>query len=55
MECSHSWNAFVTASPSAPGSPFSVGDKLYAQGWFRDPPVPKSTSLSNGLELTVIP
>ncbi len=38
------WNAFVTASPSALGSPFSVGDKLYAQGWYRDPPASKSTN-----------
>ncbi len=49
------WNAFHAANPGALGAPFTTGSKVYAQGWFRDPPAPKSTNLSNALELTVFP
>ncbi len=49
------WNAFHAANPGALGAPFTAGSKVYAQGWFRDPPAPKSTNLSNALELTVVP
>lgn len=49
------WSAFIAANPGALGSPFSVGDLVQAQGWFRDPPAPKTTSLSNGLEVTLCP
>lgn len=49
------WNAFVASHPSALGAPFSAGQVLNAQGWFRDPPTPKSSSLSDGLELTLLP
>ncbi len=49
------WNAFQAASPTALGSPWSVGDKVYAQAWFRDPAAVKSTNLSNALELTLVP
>jgi subtilisin-like proprotein convertase family protein len=49
------WNAFITANPGAVGNPFSAGDKVYVQGWYRDPPAPKTTNLSNALELTVQP
>lgn len=49
------WNAFQAASPGALGSPFSAGQKVYVQGWFRDPPACKSTSLSNALEMTYVP
>jgi hypothetical protein len=37
------------------GTPFSAGDAIYAQGWFRDPPAPKTTNLSNALQLTCQP
>jgi hypothetical protein len=49
------WNAFQAANPGALGSPFSSGQKIYVQGWFRDPPACKSTSLSNALEMTYVP
>jgi hypothetical protein len=49
------WNAFRAANPSALGSPFSAGQVIYAQGWFRDPPSPKNTMLSNGLQFTLQP
>jgi hypothetical protein len=49
------WNAFQAANPGSLGSPFSVGDKVFVQGWFRDPPACKSTSLSDALEMTYVP
>ncbi|MCY3001363.1 MAG: hypothetical protein NTV21_06125 [Planctomycetota bacterium] len=49
------WNAFQAANPGSLGSPFSSGQKVYVQGWFRDPPACKSTSLSNALEMTYVP
>jgi hypothetical protein len=49
------WNAFQQAVPVALGQPWSAGDKAYVQGWFRDPASCRTTSLSNGLELTYQP
>jgi hypothetical protein len=49
------WNAYQTAHPTSLGNPFSAGSKVYVQGWYRDPPATKTTSLSNALELTVVP
>jgi hypothetical protein len=47
-------NRFRKAWQSGLASP-APGDKLYAQGWFRDPAAPKSTNLTNALELSVAP
>lgn len=49
------WNAFISSNPGSLGTPFSAGQVVQAQGWFRDPPAPKTTSLSDGLEFTVLP
>jgi hypothetical protein len=49
------WNAYQTANPSALGNPWSVGAKVYAQGWFRDPPAVRATNLSNAVEMTYLP
>jgi len=49
------WNAFQTAHPFALGNPWSVGDTVYAQAWFRDPLAVKSTNLSNAVEMTYVP
>ena len=49
------WNAFQLANPSALGAPWSAGAKAYVQGWFRDPPACKTTSLSDAVELTYTP
>jgi hypothetical protein len=49
------WLAFVAAQPTALGSPFSAGDVVHAQLWFRDPPSPKTTNLSNGLAFVLSP
>ena len=49
------WNLFVASNPLALGNPFAGGETVWAQGWFRDPPSPKTTSLSDGLEFVVAP
>ncbi|MBM3991861.1 MAG: hypothetical protein FJ298_12740 [Planctomycetes bacterium] len=49
------FHAFFVANPTALGMPLTVGQKIYAQAWYRDPPAPKTTNLSNGIELTVGP
>lgn len=49
------WNSWVGAHPAAVGVPFAAGDHVWVQGWFRDPPSPKTTSLSNALYFTVCP
>lgn len=47
------FNAFMTATPSALGSPFIAADVFYAQAWFRDPGAAKQTNLSDGLRFTL--
>jgi hypothetical protein len=49
------WLSFISSNPGALGNPFSVGQVVNAQGWFRDPPAVKTTNLSAGLEFTVLP
>ncbi len=49
------WSAFVASNPGSLGAPFQAGDRVFAQGWFRDPGAPKTTNLSNGLEFVVAP
>jgi hypothetical protein len=49
------WNAFQSANPTTLGNPWLVGDKFYAQAWYRDPPSAKTTNLSNAVELTYQP
>jgi hypothetical protein len=49
------WDLFVTNNPVAVGVPFSAGDSIFVQAWFRDPPAPKTTNLSNAIEMTVQP
>jgi hypothetical protein len=49
------FGAYQLANPGALGQPFAAGNKVYAQAWYRDPPAPKTTNLSNGVELTFVP
>ena len=49
------WNAYQGSHPLALGNPWLAGAKVYAQTWYRDPPSPKTTSLSNALEMTYQP
>ncbi len=49
-------NALVQAGAGTLlGSQVFAGTVVNAQAWFRDPPAPKSTSLSNGLSVTFCP
>jgi hypothetical protein len=49
------WLAFLAANPTVLGASFSAGQAVDAQCWFRDPPAPKSTSLSDALEFVTCP
>jgi hypothetical protein len=49
------WLAFVAANPGALGTPLTPGALVNAQAWFRDPPAPGATNLSNALEFSVCP
>lgn len=46
------WNSWSASNSAALGAPFLAGDTFCAQGWFRDPGMPKGTNLSNGLRFT---
>jgi hypothetical protein len=52
---SEDWLAFVASHPGALGVPFSSGQTVNAQGWYRDPPAVKTTNLSDGLEFVLVP
>jgi hypothetical protein len=47
--------AFFAANPGALGQPASAGQQYRVQSWFRDPPAPKTTNLSNGLRFAMCP
>ncbi|MCC7013324.1 MAG: hypothetical protein IT454_12235 [Planctomycetes bacterium] len=49
------WLAFLASHPGALGAPFAAGQQVNVQCWYRDPPAPKTTSLSNALEFTTCP
>lgn len=49
------WNAWMTGSPTGLGTPYVAGNGYYVQAWYRDPPAPKSTNLSNALQFTLTP
>lgn len=49
------WLAQLAASGGGLGSPFSAGELVNAQAWFRDPPAPRSTNLSDALEFVLSP
>lgn len=49
------WNGFSQSHPNALGQPWSVGARAFVQAWYRDPPSPKTTTLSDALLLTYVP
>jgi hypothetical protein len=50
-----SFGVWILAHPGALGSPFPLGGSIWAQAWFRDPPAPKTTNLSDAIELPICP
>jgi hypothetical protein len=49
------WLAFIAANPTALGAPFSAGNVVNSQGWYRDPPSVKTTNLTDAIEFTIVP
>jgi hypothetical protein len=49
------WLAYLAANPTSLGAPFSAGELVNAQAWYRDPPAVKTTNLSNALEFVTQP
>jgi hypothetical protein len=49
------FNTYLASNPTALGAPFTGGETVHIQAWFRDPPSPKSTSLTNALRFVVCP
>jgi hypothetical protein len=49
------WNAYMAANPAALGHPRFAGQVVDAQAWFRDPPAPKTTNLSDALQFVLAP
>jgi hypothetical protein len=49
------WNQYIATHPTALGVPFTAGDIVDAQCWYRDPLAPKTTNLSDAVEFTVCP
>jgi hypothetical protein len=47
--------AFMAANPGALGQPLTAGQQYNGQAWFRDPPAPKTTNLSGGLQWVMCP
>ncbi|MCC7014579.1 MAG: hypothetical protein IT454_18605 [Planctomycetes bacterium] len=49
------WLQFVASTPGALGVPFASGTTVHAQAWYRDPPAPKTTNLSNAIQFVTVP
>jgi sulfatase modifying factor 1 len=49
------FNSWRAVNPAALGSPFTTGQIIYAQGWFRDPGAAKQTNLSDALSFVLQP
>ncbi len=49
------WLVYRAANPSSLGAALTVGELVQTQGWYRDPPSPKTTHLTGALEFLVGP
>jgi hypothetical protein len=47
--------AYLASHPTALGQPFSGGDQVFFQTWYRDPSAPATTNLSDALQVTLAP
>jgi hypothetical protein len=52
---SDDWLAYLSTHPGSLGQPFAAGVTVNAQCWFRDPPAPGGTNLSDGFEFVTLP
>jgi hypothetical protein len=46
---------YLATNPGALGAPGTAGQVFDAQVWFRDPPAPKTTNLSDAIEFMLVP
>ncbi|MCC7012785.1 MAG: proprotein convertase P-domain-containing protein [Planctomycetes bacterium] len=46
---------FMNTHIGALGQPIAAGQVFNAQAWYRDPPAPKTTNMSDGIEFTLAP
>ena len=46
---------YLANRPTAIGNPLFAGEVFNAQLWFRDPPAPSTSNLSNAVQFTVAP
>lgn len=49
------WLAYLAGPGTALGEPFAPGTAVHVQFWFRDPPSPTTSMLSDGLQFTTTP
>jgi hypothetical protein len=49
------FGSWLSTHPGALGAPFVQGTTIYAQAWFRDPPAPKTTNLSDAIAIPMCP
>jgi hypothetical protein len=49
------WNAFRASHPAAVGQPFTGGETIFLQAWYRDGAAPGKANLSNALAVPVCP
>jgi hypothetical protein len=49
------FNAYLASHPNSLGQPFGSITTVWAQAWFRDPPAPKGTNLSDAVQFDVCP
>jgi hypothetical protein len=49
------FNAYLASHPTALGQPFAAVTTVWAQAWYRDPPAPGGTQLSDAVRFDVCP
>jgi Tol biopolymer transport system component len=49
------WLAFMATHPSAQGLPLVAGNIYYAQIWYRDPPAPRKSNLTDAITFALCP
>jgi hypothetical protein len=52
---SQDWLAYMTGNPGSLGSPLYAGECFWMQCWYRDPPAPAETNLTDAIAFSLIP